>query len=29
VEGYIRENPIKAVGIAVGIGFVVGVIFRR
>ncbi|MEI6337584.1 MAG: hypothetical protein WCQ57_03250 [Verrucomicrobiota bacterium] len=28
-ESYIRENPIKAVGIAVGVGFVLGVIFRR
>jgi ElaB/YqjD/DUF883 family membrane-anchored ribosome-binding protein len=28
-ESYIRENPLKAVGIAVGIGFVLGVIFRR
>ncbi len=28
-EGYIRENPLKAVGIALGVGFVLGVIFRR
>ena len=28
-ESYIRENPLKAVGIAVGVGFVLGVIFRR
>lgn len=28
-ETYIRENPLKAVGIALGIGFVLGVIFRR
>jgi len=28
-ETYVRENPLKAVGIAVGIGFVLGVIFRR
>ena len=28
-EGYISENPLKAVGIAVGIGFLLGVIFRR
>lgn len=28
-ESYVRENPLKAIGIAVGIGFVLGVIFRR
>jgi len=28
-ESYIRGNPLKAVGIAVGVGFVLGVIFRR
>lgn len=28
-EGYIRENPLKAVGIALGVGFVLGIIFRR
>lgn len=28
-ESYIRENPLKAVGIALGVGFVLGVIFRR
>jgi ElaB/YqjD/DUF883 family membrane-anchored ribosome-binding protein len=28
-ESYIRENPLKAIGIAVGIGFVIGVILRR
>lgn len=28
-ESYIRTYPLKAVGIAVGIGFVLGVIFRR
>jgi ElaB/YqjD/DUF883 family membrane-anchored ribosome-binding protein len=29
VEDYIRESPLKAIGIAIGIGFVLGVIFRR
>ena len=28
-ESYIREFPLKAVGIAVGVGFVLGVVFRR
>jgi ElaB/YqjD/DUF883 family membrane-anchored ribosome-binding protein len=28
-ESYIRSYPLKSVGIAVGIGFVLGVIFRR
>lgn len=28
-ESYIRENPLRAVGIAVGVGFVLGVLFRR
>jgi ElaB/YqjD/DUF883 family membrane-anchored ribosome-binding protein len=28
-ETYIRSYPLKSVGIAVGIGFVLGVIFRR
>jgi predicted exporter/ElaB/YqjD/DUF883 family membrane-anchored ribosome-binding protein len=28
-EEYIRQNPLKAVGIAVGVGFLLGVIFRR
>jgi ElaB/YqjD/DUF883 family membrane-anchored ribosome-binding protein len=28
-EAYIRTFPMKAVGIALGIGFVLGVIFRR
>ena len=28
-EGYIRESPLKAVGIALGVGFVLGAIFRR
>jgi ElaB/YqjD/DUF883 family membrane-anchored ribosome-binding protein len=28
-ESYIRSYPVKSVGIAVGIGFVLGVIFRR
>jgi ElaB/YqjD/DUF883 family membrane-anchored ribosome-binding protein len=28
-EDYIRANPFKALGIAVGVGFVLGVLFRR
>ncbi len=28
-EQYVRENPVKAVCTALGIGFVLGVIFRR
>lgn len=28
-ENYIRENPLKAVGIALGLGFVLGVLIRR
>jgi ElaB/YqjD/DUF883 family membrane-anchored ribosome-binding protein len=28
-EDYIRENPMKAVFTALGIGFVLGLIFRR
>ncbi len=28
-EAYIRENPLRAVGIALGIGFALGLIFRR
>ena len=28
-EQYVRENPIKAVFTALGIGFVLGLIFRR
>lgn len=28
-EQYVRENPIKAVFTALGVGFVLGVIFRR
>jgi ElaB/YqjD/DUF883 family membrane-anchored ribosome-binding protein len=28
-ESYIRSYPLKAMGIAVGIGFVLGIIFRR
>lgn len=28
-ENYIRENPLQAVGIALGVGFVLGLIFRR
>jgi ElaB/YqjD/DUF883 family membrane-anchored ribosome-binding protein len=29
VETYVRENPTKSVLAAVGVGFVLGVIFRR
>ena len=29
VESYVRENPTKSVLAAVGVGFVLGVIFRR
>ena len=28
-EAYVRENPTKAVVTALGIGFVLGIIFRR
>jgi len=28
-EQYVRENPTKAVVTALGIGFVLGMIFRR
>jgi ElaB/YqjD/DUF883 family membrane-anchored ribosome-binding protein len=28
-EDYVRENPMKAVMTALGIGFVLGLIFRR
>ena len=28
-ESYIRTYPLKALGVAVGVGFVLGVIFRR
>lgn len=28
-EDYIRENPLQSIGIALGIGFVLGIIFRR
>jgi ElaB/YqjD/DUF883 family membrane-anchored ribosome-binding protein len=28
-EQYVRENPTKAVFTALGIGFVLGLIFRR
>ncbi|MEO6053250.1 MAG: hypothetical protein ABIP97_04490 [Chthoniobacterales bacterium] len=28
-EQYIRENPLQAVGVALGIGFILGLIFRR
>jgi ElaB/YqjD/DUF883 family membrane-anchored ribosome-binding protein len=28
-ESYIRTFPLKAVGIALGVGFVLGIIFRR
>jgi len=28
-ETYIRDNPFKALGIALGVGFVLGVLFRR
>ncbi len=29
VEGYVRENPLQAVGIAAAVGFVLGLIMRR
>lgn len=29
IESYVRENPLKAVGIALGAGFLLGVILRR
>jgi ElaB/YqjD/DUF883 family membrane-anchored ribosome-binding protein len=28
-EDYVRENPMKAIATALGIGFVLGLIFRR
>ena len=28
-ESYIRDKPLQAVGLALGVGFVLGVIFRR
>lgn len=28
-ESYIRQNPLQSVGIAVGVGFLLGIIFRR
>lgn len=28
-EAYIRENPLQAVGIALGVGFVLGLLIRR
>lgn len=28
-EAYIKDNPFKALGIALGVGFVLGVLFRR
>ncbi len=28
-EDYVRENPMKAVCTALGVGFVIGLIFRR
>jgi len=29
VNGYVRDNPGKAVGIALGLGFALGVLLRR
>lgn len=29
VEGYVKENPLRALGIAVGVGFILGVLIRR
>jgi len=29
VESYVRENPLKALGVAIGVGFVLGVLIRR
>ncbi len=29
IEDYVRENPTKSILAAVGIGFVIGLIFRR
>ena len=28
-EAYIRENPLQSVGIALGVGFLLGIIIRR
>ena len=28
-EAYIRENPLRSVGIALGVGFLLGIIIRR
>jgi ElaB/YqjD/DUF883 family membrane-anchored ribosome-binding protein len=29
IEGYVRENPTKSVLAALGVGFVIGLVFRR
>ena len=29
VNGYVRDNPGKAIGIALGVGFALGVLLRR
>ena len=29
VKGYVRDNPGKSVAIALGVGFAVGLLFRR
>ena len=29
IEGYVREHPVKSILAAVGVGFVIGLIFRR